>query len=63
MGSQLVSGQKLTSSGSSPTESSIAGYSILQVEDMEGAKALLKGHPHLQWSEGAVIDVFESASM
>ena len=62
-GTPLIGGQKLTSSGSSPTDSNIAGYSILQAEDIEGAKALLEGHPHLQWMEGAVIDVFESAPM
>ncbi len=62
-GSPLVGGQKLIRSGSSPTDSNITGYSILEAEDMDGAKALLEGHPHLQWSDGAVIDVFESASM
>jgi hypothetical protein len=62
-GTPLIGGQKLTKSGSSPSDSAIAGYSILQAEDMTEAKALLEGHPHLQWMEGAVIDVFESAPM
>ncbi len=62
-GTPLVGGQKLTKTGSSPSDSNILGYSILQAEDMDGAKALLDGHPHLQWSEGAAIDVFESPPM
>ena len=63
LGAPLFGGQKLTKSGNSPSDSNVAGYSILQANDMEGAKALLEGHPHLQWIEGAEIDVYESAPM
>ena len=38
----------------------LVGYSILQAEDMEGAKALLEGHPHLEWTGGCEIEVHES---
>jgi hypothetical protein len=62
-GTPLINGQRLTKSGSSPSDSNIAGYSVLQANDIEGAKALLEGHPHLKWMEGAGIDVFELAPM
>ncbi|MFC1918175.1 hypothetical protein ACFLXH_05960 [Chloroflexota bacterium] len=62
-GSPLAGGHKLTKSGSSPSDINILGYSILEAKDMDGAKALLEGHPHLRWSDGAAIDVFESAPM
>lgn len=62
-GNTLRGGQKLTKSGSSPGDRGVIGYSILQAEDMEGAKALLAGHPHLEWPEGCEIEVHESMPM
>ena len=59
-GSPLSGGQKLSKSGSSPSDKNVVGYSILQAEDMQGAKALLKGHPHLGWADGCEIEVHES---
>ena len=60
MGTPLGGGQKLTESGSSPSDKNVVGYSILQAEDMEGSKALLEGHPHLGWTGGCEIEVHES---
>jgi hypothetical protein len=62
-GTPLINGQKLTKSGSLPSDKNIVGYSILQAEDMDGAKALLAGHPHLEWTEGCEIEVHESMPM
>ena len=59
-GTPLAGGQKLRKSGSSPSDKNVAGYSILQAEDMQGAKALLEGHPHLEWTAGCEIEVHES---
>ena len=59
-GSPLTGGQKLNKSGSSPSEKQVVGYSILQAEDMQSAKALLQGHPHLDWTAGCEIEVHES---
>ncbi len=63
MGAPLVGGQKLSQSGSTASDKDVAGYSILQAEDMEAAKALLKGHPHLEWTGGCEIEVHEAAPM
>ena len=60
LGTPLGGGQKLSKSGSSPSDKSVIGYSILQAEDIEGAKALLAGHPHLEWTDGCEIEVHES---
>jgi len=61
LGTPLGNGQRLDKSGgSSPSQSNIVGYSILQAEDMEGVKALLQGHPHLEWADGCEIEVYES---
>ena len=59
MGSPLVGGQRLTASGSSPSDRQVTGYSVLQAEDMESAKALLAGHPHLGWDPSCEIEVHE----
>lgn len=59
-GTPLGGGQRITNSGSSPSEENVLGYSILQAENMEGAKALLKGHPHLEWAGGCDIEVHGS---
>ncbi len=63
LGTPLGVGQNLSKSGSSSSNKNVTGYSILQAEDMEGAKALLKGHPHLDWGAGCEIEVHESMSL
>ena len=59
-GAPLADGQKLSQSGSSASDKSVVGYSILQAENMEGAKALLEGHPHLEWASGSEIELHET---
>ena len=60
LGAPLGNGQKLTKSGSAPSGGDVAGYSILQAEDMESAKRMLEGHPHLEWGSGCEIEVHEA---
>ena len=62
-GSALMSGLRLTPSGSSPRDSDVIGYSVLQADDMEAAVALLEGHPHLAWGNGCEIEVFQAMRM
>ena len=59
-GSPLMGGQTLSRSGSSPSDKGVVGYSILQAEAMQAAKALLEDHPHLEWMAGCEIEVYES---
>ena len=60
LGTPLAGGQKVTRSGSSPSDKSVTGYSILQAENMAAAEALVKGHPHLEWAAGCEVEVHES---
>lgn len=60
LGSPLGGGQKVTESGYSPSDRGVTGYSMLQAEDMEAARALLQGHPHLGWAAGCEIEIHES---
>ena len=61
MGAQLGGGQRMTASGNSSSERNVVGYSILQAENMEAAKALLADHPHLTWSPDCEVEVHEMA--
>lgn len=61
MGAPLMNGQQLNADGTSRnSEKNVAGYSVLQAENMEEAKALLEGHPHLGWNAACSIELHET---
>lgn len=63
-GAPLAPGVQLKPDGSTTKSSSdVAGYSIIQAEDMESAKKSLKGHPHLGWNADCDIEVHEFMEM
>jgi len=60
MGNPLMNGQQLTPDGKSKeSNKNVTGYSILGVENIEEAKELLKGHPHLAWNAACSIELYE----
>jgi hypothetical protein len=65
MGSPLMNGQKLKADGTdSNCENHVSGYSIVQAEDMEAAKKLMSGHPHISnWNPEATIEIHEFMPM
>ena len=64
LGSPLMKGQQLSANGTSKsTGSDIVGYSILQAENMDEAKSLLQGHPHLGWNADCSIEVHETMAL
>ena len=61
LGNPLMGGERLNPDGSSlKSTTGVCGYSILQADNMEGAKALLNEHPHLAWNGACTIEVHES---
>ena len=61
MGAPLMNGQQLSPNGiSKSSDKNVAGYSILEAENLEDAKNLLKGHPHLAWNAQCSIEVHET---
>jgi len=61
IGNPLVNGQILKPDGNSENSTQgVCGYSILQAENMDEAKKLLDGHPHLLWDSSCKIEVHES---
>ncbi len=60
LGTPLGNGQAISQGGSTPSNKDVAGYSILEAESMDAAKALLQGHPHITWNEACSIEVHEA---
>lgn len=62
MGSPLGSGVEITATGTSEATTGVAGYGIIQADDLARAQALLDGHPHLMMP-GASIQVYETLDL
>ena len=62
MGTPTGNEMNVTQAGSSRPTTFIGGYSILQAEDLDAAKALLSDHPHFMM-EGNSIEVLELMPM
>jgi hypothetical protein len=62
MGSPLAHGQHFTPQGNSPSQSQLAGYSIVEVSDMNAIKGLVENHPHFM-QPGNTIEVLEIMPM
>lgn len=64
LGTPLGNGQKLFPGGASAdSDRQVAGYSILQADNLEEAEGLLKDHPHLQWNSACEIEIHESLAL
>jgi len=65
MGAPLMNGQSISPDGKSKNSSKeVCGYSILQANNMEEAKALLNGHPHIGgWNPNCTIEVHETMQL
>lgn len=62
LGAPLMNGQKLNPGGMVENSTrDVAGYSIIQAENMEQAKALFATHPHIAgWNQNATIEIHET---
>lgn len=64
MGTPLGNGQVLEPGGNSEDSTrQVCGYSILEAENIQHAKQMLQGHPHLQWDGACQIEVHEALPM
>lgn len=60
VGTPFGPGASVVDDGSSGAAASLTGYTIVEADDMDGAKALADGHPFLSDSGGHfAIDLFE----
>ncbi len=60
MGQPMANGEAVVDDGSAGKALELSGYSIIQAEDMAGAKKLVEGHPFLSDKSGKFsVEVFE----
>ena len=64
MGSPFGMGGSVVDNGSEGTASDLTGYSIVEADSLDAAKAMTSGHPFIRESTGDyAIDVFEMHDM
>jgi hypothetical protein len=60
VGQPMANGVSLVDNGSTGTPAELNGYSIVEADDMQGAKNLADGHPFLSEGKGNfAIDIYE----
>lgn len=59
-GTPLAGGMRVTPSGTSESTSQVAGYTIIEADDMDSALALARNHPHLEMAGSCEIEVHEA---
>lgn len=60
VGSPFGPGASVVDDGSNGTAMAASGYSIVEADDMAGARALTEGHPYLSEGKGDfAIDIYE----
>lgn len=60
VGQPMANGVSVVDDGSTGTATELNGYSILEADDMQGAKELADGHPFLSEGKGNfAIDIYE----
>ena len=64
LGAPLTGGQRINSNGKTQNSgNNVAGYSIIQAQNMDEAVSSLTNHPHLQWTNGCDIEVHQCIEM
>jgi hypothetical protein len=65
MGAPLMNSQQISPDGSTADSTkNVCGYSVLQAENMDEAKSLVQGHPHISgWSPDATLEVHETVKL
>lgn len=59
-GTPLAGGVRVTKGGTSPSEREVAGYTIVEAENLESAVDLARVHPHLTMPGGCEIEVHQA---
>ncbi len=59
MGGPLANARTFDSSGESASDTDIAGFSVIEADSPEAARALVDGHPHIQWMDGCTVEMHQ----
>lgn len=64
MGAPLSPGHRTTKgNGWGESSTPVSGYSIVQANTIDEARALFVDHPHISWAPGCTIDLHETVSL
>ncbi len=59
-GTPLAGGVRVTRDATSPSTRDVAGYTLLEADDLDAALELARTHPHLNMPGGCEIEVHEA---
>jgi len=62
-GRPLAGGVRVSQDGTAPSTREVAGYSIIEAQDLDAAVELARSHPHLQMPGGCEIEVHEAQAV
>ena len=62
-GTPLAGGVRVTTNGTSSSTRDVAGYSIIEADNLDAALTLAQGHPHLNMPGGCEIEVHEAQAI
>ena len=62
-GTPLAGGVRVSPDGTAPSTREVAGYSIIEAQDLDAAVELARSHPHLQMPGGCEIEVHEAQAV
>jgi hypothetical protein len=62
-GTPLAGGVRVSPEGTSPSSREVAGYSIIEAENLDAAVELARSHPHLKMPGGCEIEVHEAQAV
>ena len=64
LGAPMMGVARIESDGSQTQAVGAAtGFTIIQAENLDEAKAMMDGHPHLGWAPGCAIELYECMEM
>jgi hypothetical protein len=62
-GTPLAGGVRVTRDGTSASSREVAGYSIIEADDLPAAQELIESHPHLMMPGAAEIEIHEAVAI
>ena len=59
MGGPLANARWFDANGERASDTDIVGYSLIEADSAEAARALVDGHPHVQWMDGCSVQMHQ----
>ena len=59
MGGPLGNARSFDANGEGASDTDIVGYSLIEADSPEAARALVDGHPHVKWMDGCTVEMHQ----